>query len=114
MHPYDKNLFRTGPRLAASLSVLDGAWSAARDHLAGTGIEQLRAREAAAVAANARWCYTAALARGESRGMHRRLDAPDADPALGCRLVTGGLDEIWVRRDEPAVDLADEGQVLAS
>jgi aspartate oxidase len=62
----------------------------------------------------ARWCYTAALTRAESRGMHRRLDAPDTDPAFGHRLVTGGLDEIWLRPDPVTGDGARESEGLAS
>jgi hypothetical protein len=29
--------------------------------------------------------------------MAKRLDFPDQDPAQHRRLVTGGLDDIWVR-----------------
>ena len=83
----------------------------ARDHLAAPGTAQLRAREAASAAAHARWCYTAALARVESRGMHRRLDATGLDPAFGHRLLVSGLDEIAVRPDRHAVT---EREALAS
>ena len=48
----------------------------------GEGTGRLRAREAAAVAAAARWSLAAALARTESRGMHRRTDLPARDDAL--------------------------------
>jgi succinate dehydrogenase/fumarate reductase flavoprotein subunit len=58
--------------------------------------------------AHARWMYTSALARTESRGMARRQEFPDLDPALHRRLTVGGLDELWVRPEaalnpEPAV-----------
>jgi succinate dehydrogenase/fumarate reductase flavoprotein subunit len=43
--------------------------------------------------------YTAALARTESRGMHKRLDHPGADPDLRHRLIVGGLDELWSTPD---------------
>jgi succinate dehydrogenase/fumarate reductase flavoprotein subunit len=45
--------------------------------------------------AHARWMYRSALARAESRGMHRRDDAPDTDPAFAHRIHCGGLDQVW-------------------
>jgi succinate dehydrogenase/fumarate reductase flavoprotein subunit len=94
-HPYDKNYLRRGEILAGSLAALNERWSDAREHLHG----QLEARQAAAMLAHARWMYTAALARTESRGMHKRLDRPDADPAQRHRLIVGGLDDLWSAPD---------------
>jgi len=95
--PYDKNIFRTQERLSASLARLDALWNTLGgeppDDLRGI----LRTREAAAMVATARWMYESALARRESRGMHRRLDYPNADPAQTHRLITGGLDCVRVR-----------------
>ena len=48
----------------------------------------LRAREAAALTATGRWAYYSALARAESRGMQRRLDAPGTDPVFVCAIET--------------------------
>jgi succinate dehydrogenase/fumarate reductase flavoprotein subunit len=48
---------------------------------------------------HARWMYAAASARPETRGMHRRVDHPDPDPALQRRRLVGGLDEVWVADD---------------
>jgi succinate dehydrogenase/fumarate reductase flavoprotein subunit len=90
----DKNLFRTGPKLARSLGVLDDLWNEARDHLQADGLAAVRAREAAAVIATARWSYTAAWHRDESRGMHQREDAPAARPEHARRQVVGGLDQL--------------------
>ena len=58
----------------------------------------VKLREAAALTATSRWAYRSALARAESRGMHRRLDMPDADPALACSLHVSGLDTVRVAR----------------
>ncbi|MFD0279652.1 FAD-binding protein [Kitasatospora sp. NPDC127111] len=95
--PYDKNYLRHGDGLAGALTVLDDAWRQLRDGLHGTGRDAIRARQAAALAANARWMYRSALARTESRGMARRLDHPGQDPAQHHRIATGGLDEVWTR-----------------
>lgn len=91
---FDKNLFRSRPKLVASLEVLDGLWREARDHLHASGLAAVRAREAAAVVASARWSYTAALLREESRGMHQREDAALLRPELAQRQVLSGLDAI--------------------
>jgi succinate dehydrogenase/fumarate reductase flavoprotein subunit len=93
--PLEHNFFRTGDGLTASLSTLDDLWARAGAGLSGTGRSTLRAREAAAMLAHARWMYRSALARTESRGMHRRDDLPDTDPALARRILAGGLDEVW-------------------
>ncbi|MBE9604738.1 FAD-binding protein [Acetobacteraceae bacterium H6797] len=96
MQPYEKNLFRTGEGLRRSLAVLEEAWTLIRDHAGpGQGPELLAAREAAGLLASARWSLTAALAREESRGLHRRLDRPGADPAFARRLRVGGLETVW-------------------
>jgi len=94
--PYEKSIFRDGDKLSRSLAVLDGAWREARDHLAG---DPVKSREAAALVATARWCYGAALARTESRGMHQREDAPWLDPAQTHRLTVKGLDKVVIRAE---------------
>ncbi|MFJ9523548.1 FAD-dependent oxidoreductase [Kitasatospora sp. NPDC101801] len=95
--PYDKNYLRHGAVLTEALGVLDDAWTRLRDGLHGTGREAVLARQAAALAANARWMYRSALARTESRGMARRLDFPGQDAAQHHRIVSGGLDRVWTR-----------------
>jgi succinate dehydrogenase/fumarate reductase flavoprotein subunit len=90
--PYDKNYLRHGARLAPASEALDAVWAGLRAGLGGG----YRAREAAAMAAHARWMYRAALERTESRGMHKRADHPGEDAAQHRRLLTGGLDEVWV------------------
>jgi succinate dehydrogenase/fumarate reductase flavoprotein subunit len=95
--PIDKNLFRSADKMHASLVQLDAAWRDARDHLAGVGRAAVRAREAAALLACARFGYRSALARTESRGLHRRIDVPSLDPEQAHSLASVGLDAIAVR-----------------
>jgi succinate dehydrogenase/fumarate reductase flavoprotein subunit len=59
----------------------------------------LLSREAAAMVATARWTYGTALVRTESRGMHKHEDYPDQDPKQQYRLLSGGLDHVWVKPD---------------
>ncbi|MEU6754584.1 pyridine nucleotide-disulfide oxidoreductase, partial [Spirillospora sp. NPDC046719] len=99
-------LLRRGDRLAAALASLDGTWRELRGTLREDGAGIVRARSAAAMAAHARWMYNAALARTETRGMHKRLDLPEQDPAQRHRLVTGGLDEVWTRPETGALAVA--------
>ncbi|PXX64286.1 succinate dehydrogenase/fumarate reductase flavoprotein subunit [Nocardia tenerifensis] len=93
--PYDKNYLRHGDRLRPALATLHDAWRQARTSLTLTQADPSKVRSAAAMIAHARWMYTAALARTESRGMARREEFPDIDPAQHHRLITGGLDEVW-------------------
>jgi succinate dehydrogenase/fumarate reductase flavoprotein subunit len=51
-----------------------------------------------------RWAYASARARTESRAMHVRDDFPATDPQQRDRVLSGGLDEVWVRRAAIADD----------
>jgi succinate dehydrogenase/fumarate reductase flavoprotein subunit len=93
--PFDKNLFRTDAGLRTSLATLDDTWTRIRSSLHGEGARVAKVREAAALVANARWMYASALVRTETRGMHKREDFPELDPAQQHRITTGGLDEVW-------------------
>jgi len=97
--PFEKNLFRTGAGSSAALFSLDALWRHSRAHQHAAGVGAVQARETAAMIATARWTHAASLARAESRGMHRRTDAPQTSPALAQRLRIGGLDEIWTARE---------------
>ncbi len=101
--PLSRNFFRTGVGLADSLSTLDALWTATTTSLSGAGRDALRARQAAAMVAHARWMYSSALARAESRGMHRREDAPDTDPTFTHHIHCGGLDQVWTAANVTAV-----------
>jgi succinate dehydrogenase/fumarate reductase flavoprotein subunit len=57
----------------------------------------VRAREATAMIATARWMYNSGLERTETRGMHKRTDYPDQDPQQQRSLLCGGLDHVWVQ-----------------
>ena len=98
MLPLDRNFFRKETTLHRSLDRLDACWADLRRHEAGDGLAAIKEREAAALTASARWAYRSALARTESRGMHRRRDIPDVDPGFACSLSVSGLDEIRVAR----------------
>jgi succinate dehydrogenase/fumarate reductase flavoprotein subunit len=49
--------------------------------------------------ATARWMYSSALERTETRGMHKHMEHPELDPVQQRRLVSGGLDQVWVRAE---------------
>ena len=98
--PYDRNLFRTDAGLQGSLERLDDVWSAIRGGTAALDAHAVKAREAAAMTATARWMYNTALHRTETRGMHKREDYPQLDDAQRYRLVSGGLDQVYVRTEQ--------------
>ncbi|WP_431967593.1 FAD-binding protein [Nocardia sp. bgisy134] len=94
--PLRRSYWRSAGSLRDSIAELDALWPGAAFALGGVGAERLRARQAAALLAVARWTKHSALARTETRGMHRRTDHPDAGDEWRVRLTTGGLDSVWV------------------
>ncbi|MBW4456635.1 MAG: FAD-binding protein [Nostoc indistinguendum CM1-VF10] len=94
--PYDRNYFRTQEGLTASLQRLNSLWREIRTSQAADNHNILRTREAAAMVATARWMYSSALERKETRGMHRHLDYPELDQKQQHHLISGGLDQVWV------------------
>lgn len=93
--PYELNYFREAGRLEGSLRRLDALWADVSGADGAASAEVLRAREAAAMLATARWMYRSGLAREESRGMHRRDDFPGQDERCRHYITAGGLDEVW-------------------
>jgi succinate dehydrogenase/fumarate reductase flavoprotein subunit len=98
MLPLDRNYFRRADNLEASLDRLDASWEALSGHLCATGVEAVKLREAAALIATSRWAYRSALARAESRGMHRRTDRPVTDRGFECLFEISGVDTVRIER----------------
>ncbi len=97
--PLDINYFRTESALTASLERLDTLWQRLESSGGVSDVALLALRQTAAMTATARWMYNAALARTETRGMHRRDDFPKQDQAQHHRLIVSGLANIAVRSE---------------
>ncbi|AUB34842.1 Succinate dehydrogenase/fumarate reductase, flavoprotein subunit [Nostoc flagelliforme CCNUN1] len=95
--PYEKNYFRTEQGLTESLGRLNHLWQELRSSQVKSDKELIRAREAAAMVATARWMYSSAIERKETRGMHKHLDYPELDANQQHHLISGGLDQVWVK-----------------
>ena len=113
----EKNYWRTGPGMTASLKRFEDAWTNAIPQLGwvthetrkATARDRMRAREAASLLATGRWIYASALERQESRGLHRRKDYPGpAEEWEGQHLLSGGLDKVWVRKVPHVNTLGDK------
>lgn len=111
--PYDRNFFRTEAVLSDSLGRLDTLWKEIRNSAPATS-NLLRSREAASMVATARWMYNSGLHRTESRGMHKRSDYPEQDPKQQHYIISGGLDQVWVKSAaiEPSAATVEKELVL--
>ncbi|GAB7056290.1 MULTISPECIES: FAD-dependent oxidoreductase [unclassified Paenibacillus] len=98
--PLEINYFRSVPVLRESLQRLHRLWRQTYAQAPQSIQAKVRAREASAMIATARWMYTAALTRTETRGMHTLAEYPFADPHQQRRLIVSGLDEIQTRFDQ--------------
>ncbi|OXS52841.1 pyridine nucleotide-disulfide oxidoreductase [Cohnella sp. CIP 111063] len=99
--PLQINYFRSEVGLKAALNKLHSYWPSVNEQAPGNVHERVHAREAAAMAATARWIYTAGLARKETRGagLHLLAEYPDEDPNQHHRLLVSGLETIRTRPD---------------
>lgn len=104
--PYDKNLFRTRAGLERSIGNLESLWQEAQARPQQNARDVVRAREAAAMVATARLMYATASQRHETRGMHKHMDYPSSDAGQQRRLLSGGLDRVWVRAESTAATRA--------
>jgi succinate dehydrogenase/fumarate reductase flavoprotein subunit len=106
--PYANNYFRTRDGLTASIERLDDLWIDVRSAGPAAATRVVKAREAAAMLATSRWMYRSALARTETRGMHKREDCPRQDVGQRHHLVSAGLDEVKVTVHSAAERLQQE------
>lgn len=99
--PLEINYFRSEIGLTAALQKLNSIWRHVNGQAPHNVHERVHAREAAAMAATARWMYTAGLARKETRGggLHVLKEYPDLDPHQHHRLLVSGLEHIEVKTD---------------
>ncbi|GIO14905.1 pyridine nucleotide-disulfide oxidoreductase [Cohnella xylanilytica] len=93
--PLRINFYRSEAGIAAAL----GRLNELLPRLAGGRIPdtvqgRVRARETAGMLAAARWMYTAALARKETRGLQALAEYPELDPAQTHRLTLSGIENI--------------------
>ncbi len=95
--PMRRSYWRSAGSLRDSIAELDAIWPVTAYDLGGSGADRVRARQAAALLAVARWTKYSALARTETRGVHRRTDHPGANRDWCRRLFTGGVSDVWVR-----------------
>ncbi|WP_020620418.1 FAD-dependent oxidoreductase [Paenibacillus daejeonensis] len=109
--PLEINYFRTEKSIGEALGKLHALWPEVNAQAPVTVHDRVHAREAAAMAATARWMYTAALARKETRGggLHVLREYPELDPNQHHRLLVSGLERIEVKPDRSFLTpLADQ------
>lgn len=92
--PLNVNYFRNGLRIQQSIARLDQLWDEASNDLYATGRQGIKAREAAAMLASARYIWSSASLRAETRGMNRRQDIPQQISALTGHIRVSGTDNI--------------------
>ncbi|MEY4577416.1 MAG: hypothetical protein RL701_2119 [Pseudomonadota bacterium] len=111
--PLDRNWFRTETSLSGSLERLQTLWQTVQARPDQNARDVVRAREAAAMVATARFMYASARARTETRGMHKRLDHPGQDTAQQQRLIVSDLERLHVR-SEPQTTVTPPQLVAAA
>jgi len=103
MLPLDRHFFRSEAGLQQAAAGFDQLWTASSPTDLHRGSHTaLQRREARALLATARWSVASALLRRESRGIHRRTDAPAPLPGGDRRIESGGLAQAQAAWAAPA------------
>ncbi|EFM11844.1 FAD dependent oxidoreductase [Paenibacillus curdlanolyticus YK9] len=100
--PLEINYFRSEPVIRASLDRLHKLKAALEGRIVDDATVQgkVRARETAGMLTVARWMYTAALARKETRGLQSLAEYPQLDPRQTHRLIVSGIEDIRIRAEK--------------
>lgn len=105
--PLDKTFFRSRASLKASAQTLEQLDdTVAAGFVTPSPDDVLKAREAAALVFGARLQTVSALARRETRGLHRVADYPAEDPDLARAFTVSGVRTIEVHEPRFARDAA--------
>lgn len=94
--PLEINYFRSEAGIAASLRRLDALLGDLAGQIPDSVQGMVKAREAAGMLVTARWMYTAAVARKETRGLQALAEYPGLDPLQTHRLIVSGVRRIAV------------------
>lgn len=97
--PLEINFFRSEPVIQASLNRLHSLLPELLTQVPDSVQGKVRSREAAGMLATARWMYTAALARRETRGLQALKEYPELDPRQTHRILVSGVQRIDVRTE---------------
>lgn len=92
--PLEINFFRSEPVIRESLDRLHSLFSSLNGLMSSTVQERVKSRESAGMLAVARWMYTAALIRKETRGLHALKEYPEMDPHQTHRIILSGVNDI--------------------
>ena len=92
--PLEINFFRSEPVIKESLDRLNHLLPSLNGLMSSTVQERVKSRESAGMLAVARWMYTAALVRKETRGLQALKEYPEMDPHQTHRITLSGIDDI--------------------
>jgi succinate dehydrogenase/fumarate reductase flavoprotein subunit len=91
--PLDKNFFRNQESMEKSIEKFNKVWNSSPT----APVDPVKNKEALSLIAVARWMYSSALIRKESRGMHIRTDYPNKDPKQTCRYIITGVEDVIIK-----------------
>jgi aspartate oxidase len=94
--PLNKNFFRDQITMEASLDKLNNSWNS----ITNQAIDIVKNKETQAMVATARWMYSSAMFRNESRGLHFRTDHPTNDSKQVCRYIVTGVNDIVIKKHD--------------